>query len=53
MRAPVAVATTLLLAIVIALVVADRLLGAPRRDLELLAWFLTASAVVSLTAPRR
>jgi signal transduction histidine kinase len=42
------VAATLLLAIVVALVVADRMFGAPRRDLELLAWFLTVSGVVSL-----
>jgi signal transduction histidine kinase len=41
-------AGTLLVAIVAALVVADRILGAPRRDLELLASFLTASGVVSL-----
>jgi signal transduction histidine kinase len=45
---PLAVGATLLLAIVVALVVADRMLGAPRRDLELLAWFLTGSSVVSL-----
>jgi signal transduction histidine kinase len=45
---PLAVAATLLLAIVVALVVADRMLGAPRSDLESLAWFLTASGVVSL-----
>lgn len=43
-------AATLLVAIVAALVTADRLLGAPRRDLELLAWFLTASGVISLVA---
>lgn len=47
-RTPLTVAATLLVAIVLALVAADRLLGAPRRDLELLAWFLTASGVVSL-----
>jgi two-component system, OmpR family, sensor histidine kinase SaeS len=41
-------AATLLVAIVLALVGADRVLGAPRRDLELLAWFLTASGVLSL-----
>lgn len=45
---PLAMGATLLVAIVAALVVADRLLGAPRRDLESLAWFLTASGVVSL-----
>ena len=43
-----AVAATLLVAIVLVLVVADRLVGAPRRDLELLAWFLSASGVLSL-----
>ena len=43
-----ALAATLLLAIVLALVVADRRLGAPRRDLELLGWFLTGSGVLSL-----
>ncbi len=48
LRAPMAVAATLLVAIVLALVVADRLLGAPRGDLESLAWFLSASGVVSL-----
>jgi two-component system sensor histidine kinase BaeS len=48
LRAPLAVAATLLVAIVAAVVVADRILGAPRRDLELLAWFLTASGVASL-----
>src|SRR5437879_3262421 len=48
MSAPLAMAATLLVAIVVALVIADRLLGAQRRDLELLAWFLTASGVVSL-----
>jgi len=47
-RGWIAVAATLLVAIVVVLVVADRLVGAPRRDLELLAWFLTASGVVSL-----
>ena len=45
---PLVMAATLLVAIVGALVVADRLLGSPRRDLELLAWFLTASGVISL-----
>jgi signal transduction histidine kinase len=43
-----ALAAILLLAIVVAMVAADRVLGAPRRDLELLAWFLTASGVISL-----
>jgi signal transduction histidine kinase len=47
-RAALGVAGTLLLATVIALVVADRLLGVQRRDLELLAWFLTVSGVLSL-----
>jgi len=41
-------AATLLVAIVLALVAADRVLGAQRRDLELLAWFLSASGVLSL-----
>ena len=41
-------AATLLVAIVAVLVIADRLLGAPRSDLESLAWFLTGSGVVSL-----
>jgi signal transduction histidine kinase len=45
---PLAVAATLLIAIVMTLVVADRVIGAPSRDLELLAWFLTASGVLSL-----
>lgn len=39
---------TLLVAIVFALIAADRVLGAPRRDLELLGWFLSASGVISL-----
>ena len=39
---------TLLVAIVLALVGADRVLGAPRHDLELLAWFLSISGVLSL-----
>jgi signal transduction histidine kinase len=43
-----ALGATLLIAIVVALVAADRVLGAPRRDLELLAWFLTLSGIVSL-----
>src|SRR5207244_3831770 len=43
-----AVAATLLVAIGLVLVVADRLLGAQQRDLELLAWFLTVSGVLSL-----
>jgi signal transduction histidine kinase len=41
-------AATLLVAIVLALIGADRVLGAPRRDVELLAWFLSASGVLSL-----
>ena len=48
MRAPFIVGGTLLLAIVAALVAAERIVGAPRRDLELLALFLTVSGVVSL-----
>jgi two-component system sensor histidine kinase BaeS len=48
LRGPFAVAGTMLLAIVVALVIADRLFGAPRRDLELLALFMTASGVGSL-----
>jgi signal transduction histidine kinase len=49
-RAPrwLALGATLLLAIVLALIVADRLIGAPPRDLELLAWFLTGSGVLSV-----
>lgn len=46
---PLVVAAGLLLAIVGAAVVAERVLGAPRRDVELLALFLTASGIVSLT----
>ncbi|MDQ6670299.1 MAG: ATP-binding protein [Chloroflexota bacterium] len=45
---PFVVAGTLLLAIVTALMVADVFFGAPRRDLELLALFMTASGVASL-----
>jgi signal transduction histidine kinase len=41
-------AAILLVAVVMALVAADRVLGAPRRDLELLGWFLSASGVISL-----
>jgi two-component system, OmpR family, sensor histidine kinase SaeS len=41
-------AATLLVAIVLAVISADHVLGAPRRDVELLAWFLTASGVLSL-----
>ncbi|MGI9145443.1 MAG: sensor histidine kinase, partial [Chloroflexota bacterium] len=47
-RVPFGVAGTLLVAIVLALVVADRIFGSPRRDLELLALFMTASGGVSL-----
>lgn len=47
-HAPLLVGGTLLIAIVAALVVAERIVGAPRRDLELLALFLTASGVLSL-----
>jgi signal transduction histidine kinase len=43
-------AAILLVAIVLALVGADRVLGAPRRDLELLGWFLFASGLISLAA---
>jgi signal transduction histidine kinase len=43
-----ALAAILLVAILAALVVADRLLGAQRHDLELLASFLSASGVISL-----
>jgi len=39
---------TLLVTIAVLLVVADRIVGAPRRDLELLAVFMTASGVLSL-----
>jgi signal transduction histidine kinase len=47
-RAPFIVGGTLLLAIVAALTVAERVFGAPRQDLELLAVFLTASGALSL-----
>ncbi|MBV9598528.1 MAG: HAMP domain-containing protein [Chloroflexi bacterium] len=43
-----ALAATLVVAIALALMAADHLLGAPQHDLELLAWFLTVSAVLSL-----
>jgi signal transduction histidine kinase len=43
-----ALAATLLLAIVLTLVIADRIVGAPRQDLESLAWFLTGSGALSL-----
>jgi signal transduction histidine kinase len=43
-----ALAATPLLAVLLAVMAADHLLGAPQHDLELLAWFLTASAVLSL-----
>ncbi len=45
---PLLVGATLLVAIVAVLVVAERIVGAPRGDLELLATFLTASGVLSL-----
>ena len=48
LKGPFAVAGTLLLAIVVALVIADRIFGAPRRDLEFLALFMTASGALSL-----
>jgi signal transduction histidine kinase len=41
-------AAILLVAVVLALLGADRVLGAPRRDLELLGLFLSASGVISL-----
>jgi two-component system sensor histidine kinase BaeS len=47
-QAPLLVAATLSLAIVAVLVFAERMIGAPRRDLELLALFLTGSGVASL-----
>jgi signal transduction histidine kinase len=47
-RRPFIVGGTLLLAIVAALVAAEWIVGAPRRDLQLLAVFLTASGVGSL-----
>jgi signal transduction histidine kinase len=43
-----ALGATLVVAVVLALMAADHLLGAPQHDLELLAWFLTVSAVLSL-----
>lgn len=48
-RGPRLVGGTLLLAIVGVLIVAEQMMGAPPRDLELLALFLTASGVVSLS----
>ncbi|HEY3060242.1 MAG TPA: ATP-binding protein [Chloroflexota bacterium] len=45
---PVLVGVVLLLAIVVAVVVAERLMGAPRADVEQLALFLAASGIVSL-----
>jgi two-component system, OmpR family, sensor histidine kinase SaeS len=42
-------AAILCVAIVLALIGADRVLGAPRRDLELLGWFMSASGLLSLT----
>ncbi|HEV7662273.1 MAG TPA: ATP-binding protein [Chloroflexota bacterium] len=47
-KPPLLVGGTLLLAIVAVLVVAERMMGAPPHDLELLALFLTASGVISL-----
>jgi signal transduction histidine kinase len=47
-KSPFIVGGTLLLAIVAALTVAERIFGAPRKDLELLAVFLTASGALSL-----
>jgi signal transduction histidine kinase len=44
-----ALAATLVVAVLLALMAADHLLGAPQHDLELLAWFLTVSAVLSLS----
>jgi signal transduction histidine kinase len=43
-----ALGATLVVAVALALMVADHVLGAPQHDLVLLAWFLTASAVLSL-----
>ena len=48
LKGPFVVAATLLCAIVLALVVADRIFGTPRRDVELLALFMTASGVLSV-----
>ena len=45
---PLLVGATLLIAIVAVLVVAERIVGAPRRDLELLALFMSVSGVLSL-----
>ena len=45
---PLVMCGTLLVALVAALVVAERFFGAPRRDVELLAIFMTASGVLSL-----
>jgi len=45
---PLVVAGALLLAIVGATVLAERVLGAPRREVELLAAFLSASGILSL-----
>jgi len=47
-RTPFIVGGTLLLAIIAALTVAERIFGAPRQDLELLAIFMTASGALSL-----
>jgi signal transduction histidine kinase len=48
MSAWLALATTLLVSIVLVLIVADRVVGASGRDLELLAIFLTISGVATL-----
>jgi two-component system sensor histidine kinase BaeS len=45
---PLLVGGTVVVAIVVELVIAERLVGAPRRDVELLGVFLTASSVLSL-----
>jgi len=45
---PLLLGLVLLLAIILAAVVAERLMGAPRRDVEQLAIFLTASGLLSL-----
>jgi hypothetical protein len=45
---PLVVSGTLLIALVVALVIAEQIFGAPRRDVELLAIFMTVSGVVSL-----
>jgi signal transduction histidine kinase len=45
---PVLVGGTLIAAIVVELIVAEQIVGAPPRDVQLLALFLTASSVLSL-----